>query len=273
MNYNVKMEDEKNYGIYIIKNKINGKAYIGQTRTGFRTRYLKHLNGFKNNRGHTKEFKKDFDLYGSNNFEFEILQIENDVKKLDELERHYIELYDSVDNGYNIQTGGNPVYQDKNVKDVFVSNRVITDEFRKNRSEYMKNREVSDETKERIRFANLGSKSPVAVLNEDMVVGIKKDLMSGMTIKDVSKKYGQKYATISSVLHGRSWTHIFVNGWDEYIKCRETKPRHIFTEQEVRDIRELLSKGYNESRVVRMYNCCSSKINSIHRGLSFKNVK
>lgn len=273
MDYNVKIEDEKNYGIYMIRNKVNNKKYIGQTRSGFRIRYTKHVSGFKTGRGHTKKFVEDYEKYGSDNFEFSILQIENDVTKLNDLEKEYITLYDSVNNGYNTQDGGNTVYNDKEVKDVFRSNRIVTEEFRKQRSEYMKNRIVTDETKERIRFANLGSKSPVSVLNEEMVVGIKTDLVNGMTIKDVSKKYEQNYSTVSAVAREISWGHIVVDGWKEYIDLKKkTHSRHILTYDEVRNIRKLLDEGYNESQVARMYGCCSSKINSIHRGLSFKNI-
>lgn len=273
MDYNVRIDDEKNYGIYMIRNKINGKRYIGQTRSSFRNRYIKHMSGFKNGRGHTKKFFDDYEKYGSDSFEFSVLQIENDVAKLNLLEKKYIALYDSVNNGYNTQDGGNAVYNDKEVKDVFKSKWIVTDEFRKQRREYMKNRVVADETKERIRFANLGSKSPVAVLNEELVIAIKEDLVRGMTIKNVAEKYSQNYLTISAIAHERSWEHIVVEGWAKYINTKKNvNKRHIFTDDEVRNIRKLLDKGYNESQIARMYGCCSSKINSIHRGLSFKNV-
>ena len=138
----------------------------------------------------------------------------------------------------------------------------------------MKNRVVTDETKERIRYANLGSKSPVAVLNESLVAHIKEDLVHGDSIKEVATRYGQKYSTISSISHERSWGHIIVPGWDDYIRSKASvRKRHILTEEEVRKIRALLAEGYNESQVARMYGCSSSKINGIHRGITFKDVK
>ena len=39
MEYNVRIEDEKNYGIYIIENTKNGMCYIGQTRSGFASKF------------------------------------------------------------------------------------------------------------------------------------------------------------------------------------------------------------------------------------------
>lgn len=272
--YNIKIEDEKNHGIYIIKNIKNGKVYIGQTRAGFRKRFLKHVSGFKCNSGHTQKFIDDYKIYGQDSFVFEILEIENDDSKLDNLERKYIKMFNSVENGYNTQEGGNSYYKDKRVKDMKRPEREYDQVFRKIRSEYMKNRVVTDETKERIRYANLGSKSPVAVLNESLVAHIKEDLVHGDSIKEVATRYGQKYSTISSISHERSWGHIIVPGWDDYIRSKASvRKRHILTEEEVRKIRALLAEGYNESQVARMYGCSSSKINGIHRGITFKDVK
>lgn len=274
MIYNIKIEDEKNHGIYIIKNIKNGKVYIGQTRAGFRKRFLKHISGFKCNSGHTQKFIDDYKLYGQDSFVFEILEIENDDSKLDNLEREYIKMFNSVEDGYNTQKGGNSYYKNKCVKDMKHPEREYDEAFRKTRSEYMKNRVVTDETKERIRYANLGSKSPVAVLNEQLVMRIKTDLVKGDSIKNVAVRYGQKYTTISAVSHERSWSHITVPGWDDYIRSKvSVRKRHILTEEEVRKIRALLAEGYNESQVARMYGCSSSKINGIHRGITFKDIQ
>lgn len=274
MIYNIKIEDEKNHGIYIIKNIKNGKVYIGQTRAGFRKRFLKHVSGFKCNSGHTQKFIDDYKIYGQDSFVFEILEIENDDSKLDSLERKYIKMFNSVEDGYNTQEGGNSYYKNKCVKDMKLPEREYDEAFRKTRSEYMKNRVVTDETKERIRYANLGSKSPVAVLDEQLVMRIKTDLVKGDSIKNVAVRYGQKYTTISAVSHERSWSHITVPGWDDYIRSKASvRKRHILTEEEVKKIRALLAEGYNESQVARMYGCSSSKINGIHRGITFKDIQ
>lgn len=270
MKYLVGIEDERNYGIYKITNTINGKVYIGQTRSGFRKRYMKHINSFKHNKGHTKKFYDDYIKYGPDSFVFEIVQIENDVSKLDDLEIKYIKQYNSIESGYNTLSGGNYYYKDKETKYLKKNVSNPDNSFREKRSEYMKTRIVSTDTKERLKFLNTGSKSPVTSLNEDVVKQIKQDLVSGYTIAFVSKKYSTSTYVVSGIANNRSWRHVFVEGWDKYLL---KKKKHIrFSNDDVRNIRKLLDEGYSENKIAKMYGCCSSKINDIHRGITYKDV-
>ena len=86
-----------------------------------------------------------------------------------------------------------------------------TPEHRKAISEYMKNRIVLPSTKEKLRIANIGEKSPVAVLNNDLVRKMKMMYAAGMKKSEISKILSIKYPTVSSVLNGRSWKHIVLD--------------------------------------------------------------
>lgn len=273
MRYNVLLENDKDHGIYKIENMITGKTYIGQTRSGFRTRFIKHENEFKHNKRHSRCFLDDYKKYGSESFIYSIVQIENDDSKLDNLEREYIKYYKSKCELYNKQDGGNYIYKNKTVSESGIKTRTVTDEQKQLIRNYMRDRAVTDECKIRLREANLGSKSPVAVLDEKIVYEIKTQLVNGFTIKEVSEKYGFKYGTISSVAHERSWSHIHVDGWEEY-RCKlNNKPKmHVFSQEEVKEVRKLIDEGYNDCKIARIFGCYSSKINSIRRGKTFKNV-
>lgn len=92
-------------GIYIIKNKINGKIYIGQSRN-IAKRWNTHLNTATNLN------KKEYDYplyramrkYGKENFSFEVLE-ECSIDQLNEKEEYWINYYNTLGiNGYN-QTG------------------------------------------------------------------------------------------------------------------------------------------------------------------------
>lgn len=93
-------------GIYIIKNKINGKIYVGQT-TNFKKRKTQHLNRYKR-----KDYKEHSRLYkamhkhGVENFDFIFLE-KCSKEKLNEREMALIEHFDSYKNGYNATKGGN----------------------------------------------------------------------------------------------------------------------------------------------------------------------
>lgn len=95
--------------IYLITNLINGKKYIGQTRTTIEERWNKHCS-------HSKDPKRAIGVdgairkYGANNFQCEKIK-ECPIEELDKWEIYYIKEYntyqgDNADIGYNLTLGG-----------------------------------------------------------------------------------------------------------------------------------------------------------------------
>lgn len=93
-------------GIYAIKNKENGKLYIGQSND-YIERKRHHISSLRAGRCHNKYLQSDWDLYGENKFEFIILK-KCKLEELDDLEKKFIALHESHkrDKGYNIELGG-----------------------------------------------------------------------------------------------------------------------------------------------------------------------
>lgn len=93
--------------IYMWRNKINNKIYIGKTIQIPSRRKAKHMYDARAN-------KDDYPIhsamrkYGINNFEFSIiLECEENERLLNFLEMQYIVWYNSqVPNGYNVEAGG-----------------------------------------------------------------------------------------------------------------------------------------------------------------------
>ena len=94
--------------IYIIKNRINGKVYIGQS-VNAGERFIGHCK--KSSADSGSLISKAIQKYGANNFWYEVL--ESQIPNYNEREKYWIAKYNSVQpNGYNIQSGGEepPVY-------------------------------------------------------------------------------------------------------------------------------------------------------------------
>ena len=85
-------------GIYKITNKLNNKAYIGQSKH-IEQRWKEHQQLSRKSLIH-----KAIEKYGINNFTFEILE-ECSRELLNEKERFYIELYQADQFGYNGNKG------------------------------------------------------------------------------------------------------------------------------------------------------------------------
>ena len=103
-------------GIYLIKNTINNKCYIGQSirlRTRLQDHYSTAISRKCQNQKDRMILYKAIEKYGIDNFEYEILFSEdtkdfNNIKRvLDNLEKQYISEYNSyIPNGYNQTIGG-----------------------------------------------------------------------------------------------------------------------------------------------------------------------
>lgn len=91
-----------NYKVYCYTSP-NGKKYIGQTCQSLIARSGKSGQGYKA----STKFYNAIQKYGFNTFQVEILKDNLSKHEADYLEKHYIAYYDTVNNGYNIQSGGN----------------------------------------------------------------------------------------------------------------------------------------------------------------------
>jgi len=96
--------------IYKITNLINGKIYIGQTIKNPKDRFIRHIYEAVNKKNKKSLVLNAIRKYGKDNFKFDIIKSGNFNRQLlDELEIHYIQLYNSTNRniGYNILKGGN----------------------------------------------------------------------------------------------------------------------------------------------------------------------
>ena len=99
--------------IYIIRNRINGKFYIGSTKN-YHVRKLKHFNDLRKNKHHSIHLQRAFNKYSEKNFDFII--IETCYKYLEREQYLFDNVIDFKDI-YNISksaTGGDLIYNHPN---------------------------------------------------------------------------------------------------------------------------------------------------------------
>jgi len=97
------------YGfIYMIKNKINSKIYIGQTYRNINKRIYEYKAACKYNKFNNKYLGNAFNKYGWDNFEFSIIDTATSINGLNDKEIYYIKKYNSHNKkyGYNLHLGG-----------------------------------------------------------------------------------------------------------------------------------------------------------------------
>lgn len=90
--------------IYYIKNKLNGKMYIGQTIKSLEVRLNGHMQCVRS--GYNRKLYNAIRKYGWENFEYGILCECSSLEELNRMETEYIIKYDTFKNGYNMGLGG-----------------------------------------------------------------------------------------------------------------------------------------------------------------------
>ena len=128
-------------GIYKITNNINGKVYIGQS-INIKERWNDHIKSLNRKDSHSILLQRAWNKYKQENFSFEILELCSE-NELDNVEVKYIEFYDSINNGYNIEPGGN-------------KNKRLSDETKKKIGDANRGRCHSEETRQKMSESRIG---------------------------------------------------------------------------------------------------------------------
>lgn len=148
-------------GIYGIKNKVNGKMYVGSGRDCVR-RWSYHKTQLKYDRHNNGNMQEEVNKFGLDNFQFIILE-ECLAKELYKKEEEYMKKYRKQ--LYNI----NGI----NKKDKFIRRGKAVTKYREKRSEL-----------------NKGENNPRARLCEEDVINILDMLEDGVDTIAVANKYG-----------------------------------------------------------------------------------
>jgi predicted GIY-YIG superfamily endonuclease len=106
----------KDQGIYMIKNTVNNKVYIGSSKV-IRKRKYQHFNALKNNKHHSYHLQNAYNKYKKEAFIFEKLEYVENVEDLFTREKYWQSIFESYNDkyGYNIvevNENGSYVYTD-----------------------------------------------------------------------------------------------------------------------------------------------------------------
>lgn len=163
-------------GIYLIKNKVNGKVYVGQS-WDIGLRWSQH----RYSSGHNDHLSRAIKKYGKESFEFSILQELSTIDclpqnvlqaTLDMLESYYIELYHSLDSnyGYNKKGGGSRGKCSEETKAKMSKNnamhnpehrkKLLGNQYSKGNTSFWKGKHLPEEMKEKIRSTEKGKVIP-----------------------------------------------------------------------------------------------------------------
>lgn len=223
----------KDIGIYIIRNTVNGKVYIGQSRRLQNRKYC-HFNSLEKGKHYNKHLQRSYNTYGSDAFKFEILEY-CDIAILDEREKYWIKQYDAMNihKGYNEEGGGNVGKE--------VSERMR--EAKRGDKNPMYGKMASKETRQKMRESAIGKNTS---LTAEQVYILKEELLNGVPTKELSAKYGITVAAIEKIRRCKNWDYVHSDINEDLLFQKEDERMYKH-----RQIRALDAIGLNRTEIAR----------------------
>jgi group I intron endonuclease len=205
MNGGVNTSMPKKIGkIYLIRNILNSKGYVGQTIRSVSYRFNQHK--YETKTGCDRAIHRAMRKWGFENFTVEQV-VSCDPLLLDDLEKHYIKFYNTyapVGHGYNLTEGGGNGRDDNGERILSVDGRTKLSEVHKGNS-YAKGHKVSDEARAAMSAGQRNRKhhSPSAEERERVSAKLKGHPVSSETRAKLSKaNKGKKRDDLKGKIRG-----------------------------------------------------------------------
>jgi len=226
-------------GIYLIRNKVNGKAYVGQTKQRFIKRFFHHVWKLRKGTHDNKWLQSAFNKYGEDSFEFVVKEIiVGDSEFYNDEEIRIIKEYRSKGICYNLSDGGDGAHgvkpSQEQIRKLAEINKALntgkkaSEETKRKMSETRKAYyKEHPKTHESIMKSVAGRRQGLICgeyktqkITPEIVQQIQELLMLGWAQKDVARKFGITQTNVSAIKNGRSWSFVEIDGWNEWRKER-----------------------------------------------------
>jgi inner membrane protein involved in colicin E2 resistance len=194
-------------GIYGIKNKVNGKIYIGQS-IKIERRWVTHKTELRKNKHPNQYLLNSYNKYGKDNFEFLILE-ECEKEKLNSMEEKWIDIF-SRDNVYNrnfyitdLRGEKNPFFGKKH--SIETKKKMSILKKNNNKGELNPNFGKKQSKESRLKMTLGRAKSGLTIEN---VLEIKQLLLGGVEHKVIAEKFKVGRTVITRISNGTRWTNV-----------------------------------------------------------------
>ena len=138
-------------GIYAIRNKVNGKIYVGSAKH-IQKRWLLHKHHLNNDKHHSTKLQRSWNKHGKEVFEFGIIEICAPIYLI-EREQYWLDYFNVVEEGYNHHPLARSALGTKRSEEC----KRRMSEYRKGRPSFRKGKEIWNE-EQRARLAEIAKR-------------------------------------------------------------------------------------------------------------------
>jgi len=245
--------------IYVLRNRINKKVYIGQTWRSLKERIN---TGYKG----CIYLHNAMTIHGADQFYYEVLCVANTQEIANYWERYFIAKFNSTDSniGYNLREGG--------------SNGTFPPESRRKMSLVHLGSKRTDEQKEKLSVSKMGNKNPSSKITTEIAREIYTIYHTDLTTScdSLSERYGIHKSNINNIVNRVSW----VDATKDLSIIPRPKnngknwTRTKLTPELVKEINQKLATGlYSNLTLGRMYGVSEAAIRLIKIGKNWKHIK
>jgi group I intron endonuclease len=227
--------------IYVIRNRVNEKVYVGQTWKNLKHRFAQHTQSTW-----CRKLANAIKCHGKGNFYIKPLAYCGTQEAADLVERFFIKVFDCIQKGYNLREGGESghlaseetrrrmSYAKKGKKpsnfemlhspesrqkqrlalkgNTNHKGKLASDETKAKMSASHKGlpgtrtgSKVTEETRRKISKKLAGESNPRAKVNASVVRSIREDRLRGVTLAEIARRYGLSVTQIGRIVRNESW--------------------------------------------------------------------
>lgn len=235
-------------GVYIIRNKVSDKVYVGSTKRAFHTRKTKHITALKGNYHFNEHLQNSWNKHSEDNFTFEI-EVLCHPSDCEKYESETIKKYKSNARkyGYNIAS----------VKE-YKFNYKLSDKSNKSKS-FLKTQKAS--IKSGLISTERGLNKRISLFTVDGIWI--KDYESG---KELSKEKGWTRAFISDrlskrILYINGYIILFSNDVLTVSDIKQVKDKHLLKKVYLYNLSDELIKEFNSAKEAAIFlNCKDAEV-------------
>ena len=265
--------------IYIVKNIINNKYYVGQTRLRNPIcRWKEHLDDACNRKTNLR-FYRAIRKYGIENFVFQVIETNIPLELLDDKEKEYIIKFDSFEHGYNETRGGQDPCHSKLKKEQVLE---IIEKIKRNEKTFVEIAKEYDVNCSTISDINNGdtwnfdgitypilNKCNKKGLSESEVDDIYAKLKNGEKISSIAYEYNISKTMVHNINNGLAHPRIDTN-----YPIRKTyvgsKKMEINTLNTIVDLLQNTKMSY--AKIGDKLNLSHKTISNINKGIHNKDI-
>ena len=214
--------------MYVIRNTVNGKTYVGSTTVGLRRRLRHHWSALNRGAHRNSYLQNAWDKYGQQAFIAEVLELDPlDVVACEQLWMDALQPAYNISRTADVVSGYRFTAEQRARVSAALKGKPKSAEHRAN---IWANRQVTDEVRElmaangrmgrgkpktaehraKIGLPQRGSGNHQAKLTEDDVRDIKRRVVQGERGCDLAAEFKVSPACIRDIAKGRRWGHIVV---------------------------------------------------------------